>query len=271
MVERAAKGTAVPTTPPTDLAILATQLNEALPALSLGERLEHIAELFGQPVFTSSLGLEDQLLTALVAEHGPTVQVVTLQTGRLFPETLELIDTTEQRYGLTITRFEPNPDDVSAYVERYGLNGFYDSVDARKACCFARKVVPLARALESADAWITGLRRDQSDNRKAIPFAEVDEERRLIKLNPLADVSSDRLKALIAEKDVPTNPLHARGYPSIGCEPCTRAIKPGEPERAGRWWWEHESSQECGLHRDAPSSPASSRISSPTAQEPVRV
>ncbi|WP_375570162.1 phosphoadenylyl-sulfate reductase [Ahrensia marina] len=227
-------------------------LNDTLAELSLGERIGLVSRQFDRAVFTTSLGLEDQLITSLVAEHGRAIQVVTLQTGRLFPETLELLETTEQRYGLTITRFEPDTDDVETYVDRYGLNGFYESIEARKACCHARKVVPLAKALEGAEAWITGLRRDQSDNRKAIPFAEWDGARGLMKLNPLADVTSNDLKALIAESDVPTNPLHARGYPSIGCEPCTRAIKPGEPERAGRWWWEQESSQECGLHPDAP-------------------
>jgi len=226
-------------------------LNDTLADLPLGERIGLVSRQFDRVVFTTSLGLEDQLITSLVAEHGRAIQVVTLQTGRLFPETLELLETTEQRYGLTIKRFEPDTDDVEAYVDRYGLNGFYESIEARKACCHARKVVPLAKALEGAEAWITGLRRDQSDNRKAIPFAEWDGARRLMKLNPLADVSSDDLKALIAESSVPTNSLHARGYPSIGCEPCTRAIKPGEPERAGRWWWEQESSQECGLHPDS--------------------
>lgn len=179
---------------------------------------------------------------------------MTLQTGRLFPETLELLATTEQRYRLSIKRFEPKPSDVKAYVERYGLNGFYDSIEARKACCHVRKVVPLGQALAGADAWITGLRRDQSDSRSAIPFAAWDDARGLIKLNPLADVTSERLNALIAAHAIPTNPLHARGYPSIGCEPCTRAIKPGEPERAGRWWWEKDSRQECGLHLEKPNS-----------------
>ncbi|MEO0382398.1 MAG: phosphoadenylyl-sulfate reductase [Pseudomonadota bacterium] len=243
-------------------AALATDLNSALAALPLEARMARIAEHFDQPVFTTSLGLEDQLITSLVADHGRAIQVVTLQTGRLFPETLELLETTEQRYSLAIKRFEPDTRDVDTYVSTYGLNGFYESVEARKACCHARKVVPLAKALDGADAWITGLRRDQSDNRKAIPFAEWDEARGLIKLNPLADLSSEGLNALLTARDVPTNPLHARGYPSIGCEPCTRAIKPGEPERAGRWWWEQESRQECGLHMENPAeNPASPRQS----------
>lgn len=243
-------------------AALAANLNSALAALPHEARIARVADQFDHPVFTTSLGLEDQLITALVAEHGRTIQVVTLQTGRLFPETLDLLETTEQRYSLAIKRFEPETQDVEAYVGTYGLNGFYESVEARKACCHVRKVVPLAKALKGADAWITGLRRDQSDNRKAIPFAEWDEARSLIKLNPLADLSSEALQTLITKHAIPTNPLHARGYPSIGCEPCTRAIKPGEPERAGRWWWEQESRQECGLHLENPAeNPASSRQS----------
>ena len=244
--------------PSPDPASLADWLNRDLPGLPFGQRMAEIATRFARPVFTTSLGLEDQAITALIAQNGRGIDVVTLQTGRLFAETLALIDTTQDRYGLTIRQIEPDPSAVNQYVATYGLNGFYDSVEARKACCAVRKVAPLARALEGADAWITGMRRNQSDNRKAIPFAQWDEARGLMKLNPLADVSTDQLQAFIAERDVPTNPLHARGYPSIGCEPCTRAIKPGEPERAGRWWWEQDSRQECGLHvANAPSTPPS--------------
>lgn len=231
---------------------LADRLNRQLPGLALGERMARIAQSFAKPVFTTSLGLEDQVITALVAEHGRSIHVVTLQTGRLFAETLDLIATTQERYGLTIQQVEPDAAAVERYIAAYGLNGFYDSMEARKACCAVRKVAPLARALDGADAWITGLRRNQSDNRKEIPFAQWDETRKLIKLNPLADLATDELQALISARDIPVNPLHARGYPSIGCEPCTRAIKPGEPERAGRWWWEQESSQECGLHVKEP-------------------
>jgi phosphoadenosine phosphosulfate reductase len=248
---------------------LAADLNSALAALSLEARIARVADEFDRPVFTTSLGLEDQLITSLVADHGRAIQVVTLQTGRLFPETLELLETTEQRYSLAIKRFEPETSDVEAYVSTYGLNGFYESVEARKACCHARKVVPLAKALDGADAWITGLRRDQSENRKAIPFAEWDEARGLIKLNPLADLSTEALQTLITKHAIPTNPLHARGYPSIGCEPCTRAIKPGEPERAGRWWWEQDERRECGLHLSASVSgsraPAQPKATSPAS------
>lgn len=230
--------------------MLAKTLNDTLPSMPLAERIKAIAEQFAAPVFTTSLGKEDQVLTALVAAHGASISTTTLQTGRLFAETLALIETTEHRFGLSIARFEPDPGDVDAYVAAYGLNGFYDSVKARKACCDVRKIRPLARALAGADAWVTGLRRAQSTNRTDTPFAEFDTARNLIKLNPLADVSDVALEELIAQHHVPVNPLHARGFPSIGCDPCTRAIKPGEHERAGRWWWEQGSSQECGLHAD---------------------
>lgn len=236
-------------------ASLVDQLNIALPGLTLEKRIAKIAQSFRRPVFTTSLGLEDQLITAFVASHGPSIRTVTLQTGRLFPETMELMETTQQRYGVTIEQFEPAPENVENYVSKHSLNGFYESIEARKACCAIRKIIPLARALKGADAWITGLRRDQSDNRKAVPFAEIDQTRGLIKLNPLADLTSEELNALITKHDIPINALHARGYPSIGCEPCTRAIKPGEPERAGRWWWEQESKQECGLHIETPNTP----------------
>lgn len=234
---------------------LANYLNTTLPGIDVATRIAQIEQSFDRPIFTTSLGLEDQLITALVASHGPSIRTVTLQTGRLFPETLELIETTQQRYGVTIEQFEPASVDIENYVSKNGLDGFYDSIEARKACCNIRKVIPLARALKGADAWITGLRRDQSDNRSDIPFAEIDETRGLIKLNPLADLTSEGLNALIAKHNIPINALHARGYPSIGCEPCTRAIKPGEPERAGRWWWESESKQECGLHIETSHTP----------------
>lgn len=229
-------------------ASLVDQLNTTFPDLTIEQRITQIGVLFAKPVFTTSLGLEDQLVTMFVAAHARSIAVATLQTGRLFPQTLDLIETTQDRYALTIKRYEPNPADIETYAASYGLNGFYESVEARKACCAVRKLVPLAQALKGADAWITGLRREQSDNRSNVAFAEFDEARKLVKLNPLADLSTETLQALITDHDIPINALHARGYPSIGCEPCTRAIKPGEPERAGRWWWEHESKQECGLH-----------------------
>lgn len=226
----------------------AQALNDKLANLDLAERLSLVAELSGRAVFTTSLGIEDQVITAAIGTDRLDIDVVTLETGRLFKETVDLIEETEGQYGITITRYVPAQDDIDAYAAKYGLNGFYESVEARHACCGVRKLKPLARALEGASFWITGLRRGQSGNRADTAFAEFDAERNLIKINPLADWDIDRIKAYVADHAVPINPMHARGYPSIGCEPCTRAIKPGEPERAGRWWWENDEKRECGLH-----------------------
>ncbi|MDX3928740.1 MAG: phosphoadenylyl-sulfate reductase [Shinella sp.] len=226
----------------------AKALNDQLNGLGLAERLSLVASLGGRAVFTTSLGIEDQVITAAIGTHRLPIDVVTLETGRLFKETVDLIDETESQYGITIGRYHPLKDDIDDYVAQYGMNGFYESVEARHACCGVRKLKPLARALEGATFWITGLRRGQSGNRADTPFAEFDAERNLIKINPLADWDIEVIKAYVADNAVPVNPLHARGYPSIGCEPCTRAIKPGEPERAGRWWWENDEKRECGLH-----------------------
>ncbi|WP_117190660.1 phosphoadenylyl-sulfate reductase [Rhizobium terrae] len=230
-----------------DPATLATTLNSELENLDLPGRLA-LAATLGPAVFTTSLGIEDQVITAAIGTHRLPVEVSTLETGRLFKETVDLIGETEERYGMEIRRFVPEQDDIDAYAEKYGLNGFYDSVEARHACCHVRKLKPLARALAGAGVWITGLRRGQSGNRATTPFAEYDAERNLIKVNPLADWDIETIRAHVAAEAIPVNPLHARGYPSIGCEPCTRAIKPGEPERAGRWWWENDEKRECGLH-----------------------
>ncbi|WP_420839892.1 phosphoadenylyl-sulfate reductase [Allorhizobium sonneratiae] len=226
----------------------AASLDAAFSGLTLTERLQLVEKLGSRAVFTTSLGLEDQVITAAIGLSRLAIDVVTLETGRLFRETLDLIDETEERFGLTIRRYRPEQDDIDAYVAQYGLNGFYESVEARHACCHIRKLVPLAKALDGAAVWVTGLRRSQSGNRAATPFAEYDAERNLIKVNPLADWSLEDIEAYVEKEAVPTNPLHKRGYPSIGCEPCTRAIKPGEPERAGRWWWENDEKRECGLH-----------------------
>ncbi|EJJ28538.1 phosphoadenylyl-sulfate reductase [Rhizobium sp. CF142] len=226
----------------------AEALADKLSGLDLAGRLSYVAGLGGRVVFTTSLGIEDQVISAEIGTHRLPIDVVTLQTGRLFPETLALIDETESQYDIHIVSYEPEQADIDAYAAKYGINGFYESVEARLACCGVRKLKPLARALAGATIWITGLRRGQSANRAETPFAEYDAERHLLKVNPLADWDIDKIKAFVADNSVPVNPMHARGYPSIGCEPCTRAIKPGEPERAGRWWWEQDEKRECGLH-----------------------
>jgi phosphoadenosine phosphosulfate reductase len=226
------------------------RLADMLAGLDLDRRMAAIAGLAGRKVFTTSLGIEDQVLTAAIAATGGRIEIVTLDTRRLFPETRELIVATERRLGISIRRMLPDTADVDSYVAKFGRDGFYDSVEARHACCDIRKLRPLARALAGADFWITGVRRGQSDQRSATPLVQHDAARGLIKLNPLADITLDEIRAYATARSVPLNPLHERGYPSIGCEPCTRAIKPGEPERAGRWWWENDQTRECGLHVD---------------------
>ena len=240
----------------------AAALDEQLAALDLAGRLALVANLGGRAVFTTSLGIEDQVITAAIGLDRLPITVSTLETGRLFAETLALMNETEDRFGIGIERYRPTQDDIDTYAAKYGLNGFYESVEARHACCHVRKIVPLSKALDGASVWVTGLRRSQSGNRANTPFAEYDSERNLIKVNPLADWSIDDINAYVEKQAVPTNPLHKRGYPSIGCEPCTRAIKPGEPERAGRWWWENDEKRECGLHvpEAAASSPNSSSL-----------
>ena len=232
-------------------------------AAELDHRLAEIADLEGRlaeigrlapgPVgFSTSLGLEDQAILhaigALGGAAGARIGIFTLDTGRLFPETIETIERSEQRYGLRIRLVAPDAAEVEALVARDGVMGFRLSIDARKACCEVRKVRPLNRALKGAQGWITGVRREHSDARSDVELASWDEQRGLMKVNPIADWSTQELTAYIAENNVPVNPLHARGFVSIGCQPCTRAVQPGEHPRAGRWWWENEEKKECGLH-----------------------
>jgi phosphoadenosine phosphosulfate reductase len=216
---------------------------------SLEDRIAEIARAVpGTVAFSTSLGLEDQAILHAIAQAEASADIFMLDTGRHFPETHETVERSEQRYGLRIRVLAPAAEDLERLVARDGLLGFRHSVEARKACCDVRKVRPLERALRGASAWITGLRRGQSSARGEIAFASWNGSHELIKINPLADWSLDRLEDYIAANDVPVNPLHARGFPSIGCQPCTRAIRPGEDIRAGRWWWENEDGKECGLH-----------------------
>lgn len=207
-----------------------------------------VASAPGRIVFTSSFGLEDQVLTHLIASARLPVEIVTLDTGRLFPEVYALWEETERRYGIVIRPFYPRHEAIELHVRQNGINGFYASRDARKSCCEIRKVEPLGRALAGADVWIAGLRADQSAARGGVQLAEADAERGLVKFNPLLDWSRERALAFARAEGIPLNPLHEKGFVSIGCQPCTRAIAPGEPERAGRWWWEDDAARECGLH-----------------------
>jgi phosphoadenosine phosphosulfate reductase len=215
----------------------------------LEDRIAEVARsIDGRLAFSTSLQKEDQAILHAIAASGAKVDVFTLDTGRLFPEVLETLELSEARYGLRIRFVVPEAQEVEELVARDGVAGFRQSVEARKACCEVRKVRPLARALKGAAGWITGLRQEQSEARAASPLALWDGDRALIKVNPVADWTAERLNAYVRGHNIPLNPLHAKGYPSIGCQPCTRAVKPGEHPRAGRWWWEHDGAQECGLH-----------------------
>jgi len=231
------------------LRLQAASLASSFGSADAAARLAGLRQVLdGRLVFTTSFGLEDQVVTHLIAAQGLPIEIVTLDTGRLFAEVHALWAQTEARYGLSITPYYPRHDAVEALVRGHGINGFYGSIEARKACCGARKVEPLGRALGGASAWVTGLRADQSSARGGVLLAEADAERGLIKFNPLLDWSREQALAFARENEVPLNPLHEKGFLSVGCQPCTRAVQPGEPERAGRWWWEDEAAKECGLH-----------------------
>ena len=210
--------------------------------------LERIASDFSPAVFASSLAAEDMVLTDLILRAKLPIGIFTLETGRLHKETLGMLDRVRETYGVEIRLYKPEPTAVDAYVQQHGANAFYDSVELRKECCRIRKVEPLKRALAGNKAWITGQRRAQSTTRAELAVQEDDAAHGMVKFNPLADWSEQDVWNYIRAHNVPYNPLHDRGYPSIGCEPCTRAIQPGEDVRAGRWWWESADSKECGLH-----------------------
>ena len=226
-----------------------TRLATLLAGLPPLERIATLRrEIAGRITFTTSFGLEDQAIFHWIARSGLDIDVVTLDTGRLFPETYELWAETENRYGIRVRAVYPRHADLEALVSRQGINGFYQSKETRTACCHVRKVEPLNRALAGAQAWVTGLRGEQSVHRAGMGVLELDPERRLLKLNPLFDWTRDALLAFAKEHSVPTNPLYSKGFASIGCAPCTRPIVQSESERAGRWWWEQEDKKECGLH-----------------------
>ena len=210
--------------------------------------LERITARHAPVAFASSLAAEDMMLTDLILKIEMPIRIFTLDTGRLHAETLGMIDRIRERYGADIAIFRPPEEDVAAFVAQSGLNGFYDSVDNRKECCRIRKVEPLKRALAGYQAWITGQRRAQAATRSDLAVEEFDNQHGIVKFNPIAEWSEDDVWRYLRENQVPYNPLHDRGYPSIGCEPCTRAIQPGEDIRAGRWWWEDANTKECGLH-----------------------
>lgn len=216
--------------------------------LSIPQALEYFAGLYpGQVSFSSSLGQEDQVITDYIGRNKLPVNIFTIDTGRLFPEAYELIQITEARYNKRIEMFFPDVINVEALVKQHGINCFYESVDLRKKCCHARKVLPLRRALENTKVWVTGLRASQSENRNDMKAVQWDSSYNVLKYNPLLNWEIEDVLKYIKENTVPYNPLHDKGFLSIGCASCTRAVLPGEDIRAGRWWWE-SSKKECGLH-----------------------
>ncbi len=218
--------------------------------------LVRAAREHGPAVFTTSFGAEDMVVLDLIAGDASdpsapllrTIALATLDTGRLPDETYQVWQRATERYRRKVDSYFPEAPAVEQFVRIHGINAFYDSVAQRKACCHIRKVEPLARALAGRQAWVTGLRRAQAATRAAIDAEAYDDERGLWKINPLVDWSEADVWDYLTARDVPVNALHAKGYPSIGCAPCTRAIAPGEDLRAGRWWWESADAKECGLH-----------------------
>ena len=198
--------------------------------------------------FSNSMGAEDQVITDMICKIDKSASIFTLDTGRTFPETFDLIDRTNKRYGINIKVYFPNASEVEAMVNKKGVNLFFESIENRKECCHIRKIEPLKRAFKNLDVWICGLRREQSVTRTNLDIVEWDENNNLVKLNPLVDWTEQQVWDYIKENNVPYNKLHDQGFPSLGCQPCTRAIREGEDVRAGRWWWEDPESKECGLH-----------------------
>jgi phosphoadenosine phosphosulfate reductase len=211
-------------------------------------RLQAASQQFPAITFANSLGAEDMVLSDMILRAQLPISLFSLDTGRLPPETYQLMQALEQRYQCKLTIYFPQAQTVEQYVQQHGINGFYDSIELRKACCHMRKVEPLKRALNGQQAWITGMRAEQSATRANLPLQEFDSANGLEKFNPLSDWQENEVWAYIRMHDVPYNQLHDAFYPSIGCAPCTRAVAIGEDVRAGRWWWEDPTQKECGLH-----------------------
>ena len=223
--------------------------NKELSNASPEEVIRFFNDIFGEKLaLSSSLGAEDQVLTHMYVNTNEKPNIFTLDTGRLFPETYKLIAATNNKYNIKLKIYFPNTDEVEQMVNNKGIDPFFESIENRKLCCNIRKLGPLKRAFSGLDAWICGLRRDQAVTRFATRKVEWDEVNNIIKINPLNDWSEEDVWKYIKSNNIPYNELHDKGFPSIGCEPCTRAVKEGEDVRAGRWWWEQPESKECGLH-----------------------
>lgn len=225
------------------------EIIKRIEGINLPEALKHLADEFStEAVFSTSLGWEDQVITHHIFANQLPIEVFTLDTGRLFSETYSVLSSTLNRYKQPIKVFSPKAELLEPMLTQKGPSSFYESIENRKECCFIRKVEPLKRALKGKKIWITGLRAEQSDNRKDMPIAEWDEVNQIIKVHPLINWTLEEVKEEIKKYNIPYNVLHDRGFVSIGCAPCTRAIREGEDFRAGRWWWENKSNKECGLH-----------------------
>ena len=223
--------------------------NKELSNASPEEVIKFFNGIFGEKLaLSSSLGAEDQVLTHMYVNTNEKPNIFTLDTGRLFPETYKLIAATNNKYNIKLKIYFPNTEEVEQMVNNKGIDPFFESIENRKLCCNIRKLGPLKRAFSGLDAWICGLRRDQAVTRFATRKVEWDEVNNIIKINPLNDWSEEDVWKYIKSNNIPYNELHDKGFPSIGCEPCTRAVKEGEDVRAGRWWWEQPESKECGLH-----------------------
>ena len=226
------------------------QLNQQFEGQSPEAVIQYfLSEYSGKIALSSSLGIEDQVLTDMIVKADKSTRIFTLDTGRLFPETYSLIDKTNIKYDIHLEVLFPDYTEVEKMVKEEGINLFYKGIDQRKACCRVRKLDPLKRAFQGLEVWICGLRKEQSITRQAVQLIEWDENNGLIKLNPLIHFTEDQVWDYIKKNHVPYNKLHDQGFPSIGCQPCTRAIQPGEDIRAGRWWWENPDQKECGLHK----------------------
>ncbi len=224
-------------------------LNAEVQQKSIEETLSLVASKYaGKIVFTTSFGYEDQVITDIIFRKNIPIDVVTLDTGRVFEETYKVFNKTLEKYGKPIRAYFPEAEDVERLLNEKGPISFYASIENRKECCFIRKVKPLQIVLDGKECWVTGLRASQSSGRGSLQYFEWDDGHNLVKYNPLLDWSLEDVKDYIKKQNVPYNALHDKGFVSIGCEPCTRAIQPGEDFRAGRWWWENNSGKECGLH-----------------------
>lgn len=225
------------------------ELNEKFKSKSPEEVLSYFLTNYkGKIALSNSMGAEDQVLTDMVVKTDPSTRIFTLDTGRVFPETYEVIDETNKKYNINIEVYFPDYKKVQQLVKEKGINLFYDSKENRKECCAIRKLEPLKRAFEGLEVWICGLRKDQSVTRFFTDMVEWDEGNNMLKINPLLNWTEKMVWDYIKTNNVPYNKLHDKGFPSIGCQPCTRAIKEGEDVRAGRWWWEEPEHKECGLH-----------------------